>query len=58
MKRFYTQRNVGKAKYLVSFHDSIKKHKDGSDFYDIMIFKNKLDLTIFENHLRLQGYTN
>ena len=33
--------NVGKAKYVLSWHDGTKKHKDGSPFYDIEIFKNK-----------------
>lgn len=33
--------NVGKAKYVVSYHDGIKHHNDGSPFYDVAIFKNK-----------------
>ena len=40
-KTFYTQENVGKAKYVVNLHDGIKKHKDGSSFFDIVIFKSK-----------------
>ena len=34
------QRNIGKSKYLVSYYTG-KKHSDGSDFYDIAIFKSK-----------------
>jgi hypothetical protein len=41
MKRFHTQDNIGKAKYTVSWHDGIDKHKDGSDFFNLRIFKNK-----------------
>lgn len=55
--KFYKiQYGVGKAKYLVSFHDGVKKHKDGSDFYDAKIFKNKKDLDIFEQSLLREGY--
>jgi len=32
--------NVGTAKYVVNYYNG-KKHKDGSDFYDIATFKNK-----------------
>lgn len=35
---------IGSTKYSISYHDGNKKHKDGSDFYDIETFKNKLDL--------------
>jgi len=37
-----TQENIGKVKYVVSFHVEGKKHKDGSKFYDIKTFKNKV----------------
>ena len=33
--------NVGKVKYLVSYHDGTKFHKDGSEFFDIATFRNK-----------------
>ena len=36
--------DIGSSKYSISSHDGVKKHKDGSDFYDIHIFKNKVDL--------------
>lgn len=56
-KLYYIQYNVGKAKYAVNFHDGIKKHKDGSAFYDIRIFHNKKDFKKFEQHLLKTGYT-
>jgi hypothetical protein len=56
-KKFYIQTNIGKAKYLVSYHDGIKKHNDGSEFFDIAIFKNKKLLNIFVASLVSDGYT-
>lgn len=41
MKKFNVMYGVGKTKYLVNYHDGIKTHNDGSEFYDIAIFKNK-----------------
>jgi hypothetical protein len=32
--------NVGKAKYVVTYFTG-KRHNDGSEFYDIAIFRNK-----------------
>ena len=55
-KRFKRQDGIGKAKYTISFHDGKKKHKDGSDFFDIKIFKNKKDLSDFVGTLAKQGY--
>ena len=57
MKKFYIQYGIGHAKYLVSFHDGIKKHNDGSEFFDIRIFKNKKSLNEFVNKLYADGYT-
>lgn len=56
-KRFRQQNNIGKAKYTISYHDGEKKHKDGSDFFDIKIFKNKSDLEKFKKELLTKGYT-
>ena len=55
-KIFYTQNNIGHAKYCVSCHDGIHKHPDGSDFYDIAIFKNKKKLNVYINNLLSNGY--
>ena len=56
MKKYNTQRNVGKSKYVINFHDGVKTHKDGSEFYDIAIFSNKLKYNSFKNDLIKQGY--
>jgi hypothetical protein len=57
MKKFYIQERIGRAKYLVNFHDGVKTHPDGSEFYDIRIFKNKKLLNIFIRELCQDGYT-
>ena len=57
MKDYNVKMNVGKAKYLVSFHDGIKTHKDNSPFYDITILKSKKSLNDFTNGLILRGYS-
>jgi hypothetical protein len=43
-KVFKVNPGIGKSKYSISSHDGKKTHKDGSDFYDIEIFNNKVDL--------------
>jgi len=55
-KRYYQQDRVGSAKYTISYHDGKKKHKDGSDFFDIKTFRNKKDLAKFVNTLSKSGY--
>jgi len=39
--------NIGKVKYVVSFYDGIKKHNDGSEFWDIKCFKSKNKMNKF-----------
>lgn len=56
MKTFYTQYNIGKAKYTVSFHDGISTHEDGSDFFDIVTFSNKKEFKAFINKLKKKNY--
>ena len=56
MKVFYTQQNVGRAKYVVNYHDGVKKYDDGSAFYDIRIFTNKKKLSAFLRELSHSGY--
>jgi len=55
-KRYYQQDRVGSAKYTISYHDGKKKHKDGSDFFDIKTFKNQRDLAKFVNGLHRFGF--
>jgi hypothetical protein len=56
MKTFYCQWGTGQAKYVVNYHDGIKTHSDGSEFYDIRIFKNAKDLARFVASLMAEGY--
>ena len=55
-KRFRQQDGIGKAKYTISYHDGIQKHKDGSDFFGIQIFKNQKDLETFKKALLSKGF--
>jgi len=57
MKRFTEIQNVGLAKYVVTYHDGVKKHNDGSDFMDMKIFKNKTLKDRFVRSLKTAGYT-
>lgn len=54
---YRVQRNVGKVKYLVSFHDGQKTHLDGSPFFDIRTFKNQRKLGTFVRDLTGRGYS-
>jgi hypothetical protein len=53
---YHIRSNIGKARYVVSFHDGIKTHADGSEFYDIRIARNKRELNAFVSDLRRSGY--
>jgi hypothetical protein len=55
--QYYEQSNVGTAKYVVNYHDGIKKHNDGSPFFDVAIFSNKKKKAAFIRTLRAGGYT-
>jgi hypothetical protein len=56
MKKYYLMYNVGSCKYLVNYHDGVKKHKDNSNFYDVALFKNKVKFHQFINGLIKDGY--
>ena len=55
-KRYNVKQNIGKSKFVVDFHDGKKKHRDGSDFFDMKIFNNKKDLEKFEKELKTKGF--
>jgi hypothetical protein len=55
-KSYNTMMNVGKAKYVVNYHDGEKTHKDGSPFYDISLFSNKKAFEAFVKELEKEGY--
>lgn len=52
-KQFIINPQIGRAKYSISYNNGIKKHNDGSDFWDIEIFKNKVDF-----NKAIKKYTN
>jgi hypothetical protein len=56
VKRFNIMYNVGKVKYLVSYHKDDSKYSDGSDFFNIASFKNKVKLNDFIKKLEKEGY--
>ena len=56
-KTFYTMDNIGKAKYTVSSHDGIETHNDGSPFYGIHTFSNKVKRNKHIKDLIKNGYT-
>ena len=56
MKQYNIMYNIGACKYVVNFHNGIKRHDDGSSFYDIAIFKNKKKMNAFVNDLVRDGY--
>jgi len=56
-KNYYLSTNIGKCKYVVSYHDGIKTHKDGSPFYDIETSNNKKRIDAFVRYLSKNGYS-
>lgn len=56
MKIYNEKFNVGTTRYLVSYHDGVKKHRDGSDFYDVSLFGNRRAKDMFIKDLQRQGY--
>ena len=56
LKKFRWHSQIGKAKYVVSYHDGEKKHKDGSNFFDMHICNNKVNLNKFIKSLINDGY--
>jgi hypothetical protein len=55
-KVFYIQYNVGRARYVVNYHNGIDAHKDGSPFFGIKIFNNKPLLNKCVTNLKAEGY--
>jgi hypothetical protein len=56
LKTFSTQRNIGKARHVVNYHDGVKVHKDNSPFFDIAIFGRKTKADAFVKELKAAGY--
>ena len=55
-KMYNVMFSIGRAKYVVNYHDGIKTHGDGSPFFDISIFRNKVDLNNFVDALERNKY--
>jgi hypothetical protein len=55
-KQFKTQNNIGRAKYTISDNDGVKTHLDGSPFFGIMIFSNKIKFNTKVKQLLKEGY--
>lgn len=58
MKQYQIHYNVGTVKYLVSFHDGVKTHPDGTPFFDVRTFRSKNEMQAFIRKLQSQEYTN
>jgi hypothetical protein len=56
VKVYNTMYNVGRAKYVVNYHDGVQTHKDGSPFFGIAIFRNQIKLKQFISELKNDGY--
>lgn len=56
MKTYYEMQNVGRARYVVNYHNGVKTHRDGSNFYDIAIFSNGKKKDAFVKELQANGY--
>jgi hypothetical protein len=56
MKTYYEMNGIGNCKYSVNFSNGIKKYPDGSEFFDIRLFKNKYKKQCFINQLKINGY--
>lgn len=55
-KMYYLTHNVGKVKYLLSYHDGVQTHRDGSPFFGAETFKNKKKLEKRISDLQKEGY--
>lgn len=58
MKTLNVMQNVGKAKYLINYHDGISTNRDGSPFYGVRICSSKKKLAIQLKGFKDQGYRN
>ncbi len=56
MKKYLVRYNIGKVKYSIDLYNGIKTNKDGSEFWDILTFTNKKDLSNKEKELDQKGY--
>ena len=55
-KNYRISHGIGKARHVVSFFTGESFHKDGSPFYDVAIFSNKVSCVKFTRKLDAEGY--
>jgi len=55
-KCYNIQYNLGTIKYVVNYHNGVKKHNDNSPFFDIKLFNNKRKLNNFIKQLQNDNY--
>ena len=55
-KNYYVMYNIGRAKYVVNYHDGTMCHQDGSAFYHIHCTNNKKELAKYIKKLESYGY--
>lgn len=56
MKTYYIIYNCGRCRYMVNYYDGVSTHKDGSKFYDVALFSNKVKMNKFIKTLKSDGY--
>jgi hypothetical protein len=57
-KEFQINAQIGNTKHSISYHDGVKRHNDGSRFFDIASFKSRKELDKFAKDLLEKGYRN
>ena len=55
-KRFRINPQIGTTKYSVDYHDGVSTHNDGSDFFDLRIYKTKKALAKGIEDFKQKGY--
>jgi len=56
LKVYNVMFNVGKAKYVINTHNGVDTHKDGSKFFGIECFSNKVKFNKKIKQLKAEGY--
>ena len=55
-KLYRVTHNVGNARHVVSYHDGVETHQDGSPFFGIRILSTVRDRDRFVKELKQDGY--
>ncbi len=57
MKSYQVNAPIGRSKHSISTHDGTKFHADGSEFWDIEIFRTKKEKDARIKNLRKEGFS-